>query len=153
MQRHHFVDNGPCSQSYGFSSSHVWMWELDHKEGWAPKNWSFHTVMLRRLLRVPWTARRCNQSILKKSTLNTCWKDWFWSWSSNTLDTYANSWLFGKGPGKDWRQEEKEVTEDEMIGWHHRLNGHKLEQTPGEGEGQGSPVCCSPWGHKELDTT
>ena len=64
--RHYFANNGPSSQSYGFSSSHVWMWELDHKEGWAPKNWCFWTVMQRRLLRVPWTARRSNQSILKE---------------------------------------------------------------------------------------
>ena len=55
--------------------------------------------------------------------------------------------------GKDWGQEEKGMTEDEMVGWHHWLNGHEFEQTPGDGEGQGSLVCCSPWGHKELDTT
>ena len=63
-QRHHFAHKGPYSQSYGFSSSHVWMWEMDHKEGWALKNWCFWTVVRRRLLRVPWTARRSNQSIL-----------------------------------------------------------------------------------------
>ena len=65
-QRHYFVNKGLSSPSYGFSSSHVWMWELDHKEGWAPKNWCFLTVVSRRLLRVPWTARRSNQSILKE---------------------------------------------------------------------------------------
>ena len=65
-QRHHFADKGPSSQSYDFSSSHVWMWELDHKEGWALKNWCFWTVLLERLLRIPWTARRSNQSILKE---------------------------------------------------------------------------------------
>ena len=65
-QRHYSANKGPCSQSYGFSSNHVWMWELDHKEGWVPNNWCFHTVMLERLLRVPWTARRSNQSILKE---------------------------------------------------------------------------------------
>ena len=65
-QRHHFTDKGPFSQSYGFSRSHVWMWELDHKEGWAAKNWCFKTVCWRRLLRVPWTARISNQSILKE---------------------------------------------------------------------------------------
>ena len=64
-QRHYFADKGPSSQSYGFSSSHVWMWELDHKESWVLKNWCFWTVVLKRLLRVPWTARRSNQSILK----------------------------------------------------------------------------------------
>ena len=67
----------------------------------------------------------------------------------------AKSQLIGKDPnaGKDWRQEEKGVTEDEMVGWHHRLNGHKFEQAPGDGEGQGSLACCSPWGHKESDMT
>ena len=67
----------------------------------------------------------------------------------------ANNWLIGKDldVGKDWRQEEKGTTEDEMVGWHHRLNGHEFEQAPGVGDGQGSQVCCSPWGRKELDTT
>ena len=64
--RHYFVNKGPSSQGYGFSSSHVWMWELDCKESWAPKNWCFWTVVLEKLLRVPWTARRSNQSILKE---------------------------------------------------------------------------------------
>ena len=64
--RHYFANKGPSSQSYGFSSSHVWMWEVDYKESWAPKNWCFWTVVLGRLLRVPWTARRSNQSILKE---------------------------------------------------------------------------------------
>ena len=65
-QRHHFADKGPYSQSYGFSSSHVWMWELDHEESWAPKNWCFWTVVLEKTLRVPQTARRSNESILKE---------------------------------------------------------------------------------------
>ena len=67
----------------------------------------------------------------------------------------ANSWFIGKDPaaGKDWGQEEKGMTEDEMVGWHHPLYGHEFEQTMGDSEGQGSLACCSPWGHKELDTT
>ena len=68
-QRHYFANKGPYSQSYGFSSSYVWMWELEHKEGWVPKNWCFWTVVWRRFLRVPWTARRSNQSILKEINL------------------------------------------------------------------------------------
>ena len=70
-------------------------------------------------------------------------------WSPDT-----KSWLIGKDPdaGKDWRQEEKGTTEDEKVGWHHWLNGHEFEQTPGDGKGQGSLACCSPWGHKKLDT-
>ena len=85
----------------------------------------------------------------RKSTINIHWKDWCWSWSSNTLATWCN-WLTGKDSdaGKDWRQEEKEATEDEMAGWHHWLNGHEFEQTLGEREGQGSLVCCNPWGHR-----
>ena len=67
----------------------------------------------------------------------------------------AKSWLIGKDPdaGKAWGQEEKGTTEDEMVGWHHWLNGHEFEQAPGDGDGQGSLVCCSPWGRKESDTT
>ena len=73
----------------------------------------------------------------------------------NPLATWWKDLTHGKDPdaGKDWRQEEKGATEDEMVGWHHWLNGHEFEQTPGDGEGQGSLACCSPWGHKESDTT
>ena len=102
----------------------------------------------RRLLRVPWTARRSNQSILNQS----------WIFIGRTdaeaktpilwpLD--AKNWL----AGQDWWLEEKEVTEEEMIGWHHWLNRHEFEQAPGVGDGQGTLACWSPWGHKELDTT
>ena len=80
---------GPPSQSYGFSSSHVWMWELDHKESWALKNWCFWTVVWRRLLRVPWTERRSNRSILKEISHEIHWKGWCWSWNSNTLATWC----------------------------------------------------------------
>ena len=91
----------------------------------------------------------------RKSVLNIHWKDWCWSWSSNTLATDVKSQLIGKDPdaGKNWRQEEKGMTEDEMIRWNHWLNGHEFEEASGDGEGQGSLVCCSPWGCKELDTT
>ena len=90
-QRHYFANKGLSSQSYGFSSGHVRMWELDQKEDWMLKNWCFWTVVLEpRVLRVPWTARRFNQSILqKKSTLNIHWNDWCWNWSFNTLATWC----------------------------------------------------------------
>ena len=96
-----------------------------------------------RLLRVPWSARRSNQSILKEI-------------SHETLVVWPpdmKNWLIGKVPDarKDWRQEEKGMTEDEMVGWHHQLYGHEFEQAPGVGEGQGSLVCCRPWGCKESD--
>ena len=116
---------------------------------------AFELWCWRRFLRVPWTARRSNQSILKEINLLMIihWKDW--CWSSNTLATNMKSQLIEKDPdsGKDWRQEEKGMTEDEMIGWHHWLDGHDFGQALGDGEGQGSLACCSPWGHKELDTT
>ena len=95
---------------------------------------AFELWCWRRVLRVPWTAKRLNQSILKEispeySVLNIHWKDWCWSWNSNTLLPNAKSWVIGKDPdaGKDWRQEEKGMTEGEMVGWHHWLNAHEFE--------------------------
>ena len=87
-QRHHFSDKGPYNQSYGFSSSHVCIWELDHKEGWAPKNWCFWTVVLKSLLKVPWTARS-NQSLLKEINPEYSLERLMWSWSSYTLATWC----------------------------------------------------------------
>ena len=109
------------SQSYGFSSSR----ELDYKESWAPKNWCFWRRLLwRRLLRVPWTARRSNQFILKEIS-----PEYSLEGLMLKLQYFghpdAKNWLIWKDPdaGKDWRQEEKGTTEDEMVGWHHQLNG------------------------------
>ena len=89
--------------------------------------------------------------IARRSVLGVHWKDWCWSWNSNTLAPDAKSWLIGKDPdaGKDWGQEEKRTTEDEMVGWHHRLNGHGFGWTLGVGDGQGGLLCCGSWGHKE----
>ena len=99
---------------------------------------AFELWCWRRLLRVPWTARRWNQPILKKISLNIHWK--YWCWSSSTLATWFQHHLIGKESyaGQDWGQEEKGTTEDEMFGWHHWLNEHEFEQAPGDGEGQGS---------------
>ena len=124
----------------------------------TPKNDAFQlscSTVVRRLLRVPWTARRSNQSILKKSVLNIHWKDWCWSWNSNALATWCKEPTHWKRPfaGKDWRWEEAGTTEDELVGWHHRLDGHEFEQALGADDGQGSLVCCSPWSHKESDMT
>ena len=151
-QRHHFANKGVYSQSYGFSSSHVWMWELDHKEGWAPKNWWFWTVVLEKTLENP---QDCKEITPVNPKGNQSWI------FIGRTDTEApilrppdmKSWLTGKDPdaGKDWRQDDKGTTEDEVVGWHHRLNRHGFEQTLEDGEGQGSLVCCSPWGCKELD--
>ena len=104
----------------------------------------------RRLLRVPWTTRRSNQSILKEISPE---------YSLEGLILKLKLQYFGHlmqrddSLGKTLKQEEKGMTEDEMAGWYHRLNGHEFEQTPGDGEGHGSLVCWSPWGHKELDMT
>ena len=89
-----------------------------------------------------------------KLTLNVHWKDWCWSWSSNALATRCKELTHWKRPyyWESWRQEEKGLTEDEMVGCHHRLNGHELEQAPGVSDGQGGLACCSPWGLKESDT-
>ena len=88
----------------------------------------------------------------RKSVLNIHWKDWCWSWNSNPD---VENWLTGKASdaGKDWRREEKGMTEDEMVECHHRLDGWEFEQALGVGDGQGSLACCSPWDHKELHKT
>ena len=90
----------------------------------------------------------------RKSVLNIHWKDWCWNWNSNTLATWCKELTSLERPdaGKGWRQEEKGTTEDEMVGWHHWLDGHEFEQAPGVSDGQGSLACFSPWGLKELDT-
>ena len=135
----HLANKGPSSQSYGFSSNHVWMWELDYKESWAPKNWCFWTVMLKTL-----------ESLLDCKEIQPVHPkgDQFWIFIGRT-DAEAETpilwlpdvknWLIGKDPdaGKDWRQVEKGTTQDKMIGWHHRLNGCEFELTPGVGGGQG----------------
>ena len=138
-----------------FSSSHVWMWELDNKkvEGWRTD--AFELWRWRKLLRVPWTARRSNQSILKEISPEYSLEALMLKLKLPILwPPDVKNWLIGKDPdaGKDWRREEKGTTEDEMVGWHHRFNGHELMQALGDGEGQESLVCCSPWGHKQSDT-
>ena len=144
------------SQSYGFSTSHGWMWELDHQEGWAPKTWCFQTVVLEKTLESPLDSKKIKPINFKGN------QPWIFIARTGAeaeapipWPPYAESWLIGKDPDaeKDWRQEEKGVTEDKMVEWHHWLNGHEFEQTPGDSEGQGSLACCSPWGHRESDTT
>ena len=124
------------------------------KKNWAPKKWCFELWCWRRLLRVPWPARRSNQSILKEISVGVHWKDWCWSWKSNTLTTWCEE-LIWKDPdaGKGWGQEEKGATEDEMVGWHHWLNGHGFGWTLGVGDGQRGLACCDSWGRKESDMT
>ena len=119
-----------CSQCYGFSSSHIRMWEWDHQEGWALKNWCFWTVVWEK---TPESSLDYGEIQPVNPTgnqpLNIHWKDWCWSWSSNTLAPNWKTWLIGKDPdtGKDWRREEKGTAEGEMVEWHHQLNGHEFE--------------------------
>ena len=128
------------------------MWELDHKEGWKPKNWCFWTVVLQKILGSPCTARRSNQTILKEinpeELLEGLIAQALILWPPD-----ANSPIIGKDPdvGEDWRQEEKGMTEDELFGRCHWLNGHEFRWPLGDGEGQGSLVCCSRWGCKKSD--
>ena len=96
--RYYFANKGPSSQSDGFSRSHVWMWELDYKDSWAPRIDVFELWCWRRFLRVPWTARRSNQSILRRSVLGVHWKVWCWSWNSNTLATWCEEMTHLKRP-------------------------------------------------------
>ena len=155
-QGHHFTDTGPCSQSYGFSHSQVWMWEFDHKESWALKNWCVWTVVLKNTLENPLDCKEIkpvspkgNQSwILIGRTDAEAETPILWP-------PVAKNWLIGKEPdaGRDWGQEEKGTTEDEMVGWHHWLDGHEFEQAPGVGDWQRGLACYSPWGCQESDTT
>ena len=126
----YFANKGPSSPGYGFSSSQVWMWELDCEESWAPKNWCFWTMMLEKTLGSPldWKEIELVSPKGKQS----------WIFSGRTeIEAEAptlwppdgKNWLIGKDPdaGKDWRQEKKGMTEDEMIGRHHQLDGHECE--------------------------
>ena len=129
------------------------MWELNHKKDWAPKNWCFWTVVLEKTLESPLDCKEIlavhpkgNQSWIfigrtgAEAVAPICWPP------------EVKSWLIWKDPdaGKDRRQEEKGMTKDEMVGWHHRFNGHEFEQTSGSSGGQGSLVCCSPWGCRVI---
>ena len=130
------------------------MWEVDHKEGWMPKNWCFQTMVVEKTLESPFNCKEI-QPVSPKGNQS-------WIFIGRTDAEALILWppdvknrLIGKDPnaGKDWRREEKGTVEDEMVGWHHRLYGHEFEQTPEVGDGQGSLVCCSPWGRKESDMT
>ena len=139
-----------------YHSSHAWMWELDHKESWAVKNWCFWTVVLEKTLESPLDHKKI-QPVHPK-------EDQSWVFIGRTdaeaetpilWSPDANDWLIGNNcdAGRDWGHEEKGTTEDEMVGWHHRLNGHEFGWSPGAGDGQGGLACCNSWGHKESDTT
>ena len=144
----------PYSQRSGFSSSHVQMWELGHKEGWAPKNWCFQIVLLEKTLESPLDSKI--KPVNPKGN-----QPWIFTGRTDAQaeapilwPSDVKNWLIWKDPdaGKDWRQEEKGMTEDEMVGWHHQLNGHEFEQL-WERVKHREVVCCSSLGPKESDTT
>ena len=140
-----------CLGVYGFSSSHVWMWALDCEEGWALKNWCFWTVVLEKTLESPLDCKEIQQV---HSEGNQPWD--LFGRNDAKAETpvlwplHVKSWLIGKDSdaGRDWVQEEKGMTEDEMAGWHHWLDGRESVWTPGVGDGQGGLECCDSWGRK-----
>ena len=155
-------------QGYGFSSGHVWMWELGCEESWAPKNWCFWTVVLEKTLESPLDCKQMQPVHLKGD------QSWVFIGRTEAETSFevsnetfieaetpilwppdVKSWLVWKDPdaGQDWGQEEKGTTEDEMVGWHHRHDGHGFGWTLGVGDGQGGLACCGSWSRKESDTT
>ena len=154
-QRHYFANKVKSSQGYGFSSGHVWMWELDCEESWASKNWCFWTVVLEKMLESP---LECKEIQPVHSEGDQPWD--FFGRNDAEAETPVlwpapeKSWLIGKDSdaGKDWGQEEKGTTEDEMASWHHLLYGSEFVWTPGVDDGQGGLASCNSWGHKESDT-
>ena len=132
------------------------MWELDYKESWVQKNWCFWTVVLEKTLESPLDCKEI-QPVHPKGN-----QSWIFIVRTDTeaetpilWPPDAKSWLIWKDPngGRDWGQEEKGMTEDEMVGWHHWLNGHGFGWTLQVGDGQVGLACCSSWGHKEMDMT
>ena len=155
-QRHYSANKGLCGQGYGFSSGHVWMWQLDYKESWAPKNWCFWSVVLEKTLESPLDCKEI-QPVHPEG-------DQSWVFVGRTdakAETAilwppdAKSWLIGKEPDarRDCWQEVKGMTQDEMAEWHHWLNGHEFEWTLGVGDGHGGLACCDSWCCKESETT
>ena len=147
--RYYFANKGPSGQDFGFSSSHVWIWELDYKESWVQKNWCFWTVLLEKTLENPLDCKEI-QPVHPKG-------DQSWVFIGRTdaeaetpvlWPSHVKSWLIGKNPdaGRDWGQEEKGTTEDEMNWCHHQLGAHEFGWTPGIGDGQGGLACCDSWG-------
>ena len=132
------------------------MWELDYKEGWALKNLCFWTVVLGKTPEIPLDYKEIKPVSSKENQVlifigrTDAEAEALIFWPPE-----PKNWLMWKDPdaGKDWRQEQKGTTEDEVVAWHHRLNGHEFEQALGDGDGQGSLVCFSPWGCKESDMT
>ena len=143
-------------QRNSWGCMHVWMWELNYRESWVLKNWCFWTVVLEKALE---SRLDCKEILPVHPKGNQFWvfigKTGIEAETPILWPPDGKSWLIWNNPeaGKDWRQEEKGTTEDKMVAWHHWLDGRESGWIPGVGGGQGGLACCSPWGHKELDTT
>ena len=151
-QRQHFADKSLYNQSYGFSNSHVQMWDLDHKEGWAPKNWCIQIVVLEKALESSLDYKEIKPINPKGN------QSWIFIGKTEAEAPVlwppdAKSWLIGIAlhAGKDLRQ--KWAADDEMVRWYHQLNGHEFEQTLGDSGGQRILECDNLWNHKESDQT
>ena len=139
-----------------FSSGHVWMWKLDCEESCAPKNWCFWTVVLEKTLESPLDCKEIQPVHTKGDQSRVFFgRNVAKAESPISWPSHGKSWLIGKDSdaGRDWGQEEKGMTEDEMAGWHHWLNGQEFWWTPGASDGQEGLACCSSWVRKESDTT
>ena len=152
-QRHYFPNKGPSNQSYGFSSSHVWMWDLDDKESWALKNWCFWTVVLEKTLESPLDTPLVWQEIKLINPKGN--QSWIFIRRTDTkaeAPILLATWWEELTQRRSWRWErwrrEKGMTEGEVVEWHHWFSGHEFEQAPGVGDGQESLACCSLWGYK-----
>ena len=155
-QRHYFADKGPSSQSYGFSSSHVWMSDLHQRESWAPKTWCFWTVVLEKTLESPLDCIEIQPAHPKGN------QSWIFTGRTDAeaeapilWPPDAKNWLTGKDPvaGERLKAGREPDDRDEMVGWCHRLDGHEFGPAPEVGDGQGKLACCSLRGHKELNMT
>ena len=154
MQRLYFANKGSSSQGYGFSCGHVWMWELDCEEGWAPKNWCFWTMVLEKTPESPLDYKEIqpvhsegDQPWVFLEGMMLRLKFQYFGHLMRRVDSLEKT-----DAGRDLEQE-KGMTEDEMAGWHHRLDGRESEWTSGVGDGQGGLACCDSWGFKGSDTT
>ena len=155
-QRHYSANKDPYSQGYGLPSGHRRSWEMSCKEGRMPKNWCLWTVAVEKTPESPLDSREIKPVNLKGD------QPWIFTGSTDAeaeapvfWSSHVNRGLIGKAPdaGKDWEQKERRMSKDEMAGWHHWCKGHEPGQTLGDGEEQGSLVCCCPRVHKESDTT
>ena len=131
------------------------MWELDCEESWALKNWCFWTVVLEKTLESPLDCKKIQPVHSKDQPWDFFWKNDAKAETPVLWPLHAKTGLIGKDSdaGRDWGQEETGMTEDEMAGWHRRLDGREFEWTLGDGDGQGGLACCNSWGSKESDTT